>query len=66
LSGIVNPAAMFAETDTAKLMEEIDRYLAAVDLFRAQGCEPTWRPERETPFELERSLSDPREHRVVH
>jgi hypothetical protein len=36
---------MFEENDTAKLMEEIDRYLAAVDLFRAQGCEPTWRPQ---------------------
>jgi hypothetical protein len=36
---------MFPETDTAKLMEEIDRYLAAIDLFRSQGCEPTWRPE---------------------
>jgi hypothetical protein len=27
------------------MIEEITRYLAAVDAFRAAGCEPTWRPE---------------------
>ena len=27
------------------LIYEITRYLAAVDLFRAERCEPTWRPE---------------------
>jgi hypothetical protein len=27
------------------LIHEITRYLAAVDLFRAERCEPTWRPE---------------------
>lgn len=48
-------------------MEEIDRYLAAVDLFRAQGCEPSWQPERaDGAVPLERSLSDLREHRAVH
>ena len=36
---------MFHQSDTQKLLEEIDRYLAAVDLFRAESCEPTWRPE---------------------
>ena len=41
----MNPDAMFESTDTGKLIEEIGRYLAAVDLFRASGCEPTWRPE---------------------
>jgi hypothetical protein len=30
---------------TTTLTEEIARYLAAVDLFRAEGCEPAWRPE---------------------
>jgi hypothetical protein len=25
---------------------EIERYLDAVELFRAQGCEPTWLPEK--------------------
>jgi hypothetical protein len=28
------------------LVEEIRRYLAAVDAFRAAGCEPTWRTDR--------------------
>lgn len=43
----MNPAAMLeqTETDMRKLVEEIDRYLAAVDIFRAADCEPTWRPE---------------------
>ena len=30
---------------TPTLTEEVARYLAAVDLFRAEGCEPAWRPE---------------------
>ena len=28
------------------LMLEIERYLAAVALFRQLGCQPTWTPER--------------------
>ena len=35
-------AAMTYEIDIAALIEEIRRYLAAVDAFRAAGCEPTW------------------------
>jgi hypothetical protein len=31
--------------DITALVEEIRRYLAAVDAFRAAGCEPTWRAE---------------------
>jgi hypothetical protein len=31
------------------LIQEIARYLAAVDLFRAEHCEPTWRVES-TPW----------------
>lgn len=27
------------------LIDELMRYLAAVDAFRALGCEPTWQPE---------------------
>jgi hypothetical protein len=42
----VNPAGMVELAAAEKLIEEIDRYLAAVDLFRALGCKPTWRPER--------------------
>ena len=29
------------------LIDEIERYLAAVDVFRTLGCEPAWRPEWE-------------------
>jgi hypothetical protein len=32
------------DIDIAALIEEIQRYLAAVDAFRAAGCEPTWLP----------------------
>jgi hypothetical protein len=31
--------------ETEQLLAEIDRYLAAVELFRALDCEPRWRPE---------------------
>ena len=30
---------------TEALIDEIARYLAAVDVFRAEACEPTWLPE---------------------
>jgi len=37
---------MNAKNDiTEALIDEIARYLAAVDLFRAEACEPTWLPE---------------------
>jgi hypothetical protein len=29
-------------SSTEPLLEEIERYLAAVELFRAEGCEPRW------------------------
>ena len=31
--------------DIEKLLREIERYLAAVDTFRAAGCSPKWRLE---------------------
>jgi hypothetical protein len=31
--------------DLDALLEEIARYLAAVEAFRAAACEPTWLPE---------------------
>jgi hypothetical protein len=52
--------------DSEALVEEIGRYLAAVDLFRALECEPTWRPERSPSVLLEQFLSDERKHRSVH
>ena len=33
------------DTDDATLIDEITRYLAVVDAFRAADSEPTWRPE---------------------
>ena len=33
------------QIDTEKLLDEIARYLAAVDVFRSSDCEPTWLPE---------------------
>jgi hypothetical protein len=32
--------------DVDKLIREIERYLAAVSLFRQLGCPPVWRRER--------------------
>jgi hypothetical protein len=34
---------MTDRTNIAALIDEIERYLAAVEAFRAAGCEPTWR-----------------------
>jgi hypothetical protein len=36
---------MLESKDTVELLEEIGRYLAVIELFRAEGCEPDWRPE---------------------
>jgi hypothetical protein len=41
----VDPVNEQLPIDTEALVEEVGRYLAAVDLFRAVECEPTWRPE---------------------
>jgi hypothetical protein len=40
---------MTYETDIAALVDEIQRYLAAVDAFRAAGCRPTWRTDPAVP-----------------
>jgi hypothetical protein len=37
------------QTDVSALVEEIGGYLAAVELFRAEGCEPRWRVETPPP-----------------
>ena len=34
-----------ADIDSEALIREITRYLAAVDAFRSERCEPSWRPE---------------------
>jgi hypothetical protein len=33
------------DIDAQALMREVARYLAAVDVFRQERCEPTWLPE---------------------
>jgi hypothetical protein len=33
--------------DREELIREIERYLAAVEAYRAEGCEPRWRVERD-------------------
>ena len=33
------------------LASEIERYLAAVDVFRSEGCEPRWSSEEGLPAE---------------
>jgi hypothetical protein len=33
----------------SKLIAEIQRYLAAVEAFRAEGREPCWRPDPSAP-----------------
>ena len=48
-------------TDPNALIDEIARYLAVVELFRAAGCEPTWRPELTVAVEPE---SKPRSSRI--
>jgi hypothetical protein len=35
--------------EIAELLVEIERYLAAVDAFRREGCEPTWATDRSFP-----------------
>jgi hypothetical protein len=39
--------------DLRLLLGEARRYLAAVDAFRAEDCEPAWRREREPAPEAE-------------
>jgi hypothetical protein len=48
---------MTYEIDIAALIEEIRRYLAAVDAFRAAGCRPTWRPDPEAAPEGRQACS---------
>jgi hypothetical protein len=43
--------------DITALVEEIHRYLAAVDAFRSAGCEPTWRPDPATEAGREETCS---------
>ena len=40
------PPLPFHGRELAELYAEIARYLAAVDVFRREGCALAWRPER--------------------
>jgi hypothetical protein len=40
---------MNAKPTQPELIDEVTRYLAAVELFRSLGCEPSWRPESVRP-----------------
>lgn len=46
--------------DAESLADEIVRYLAVVDAFRAADCEPTWRPEPGALAVAHRPASVPR------
>jgi hypothetical protein len=39
-----------SQTDVGQLLLEVERYLAAVEAFRSEGCEPAW--QTETPLPL--------------
>jgi hypothetical protein len=48
-----------------ELVSEIERYLGAVELFRALGHEPSWRPEpRSEPIARVAAWLEPHESRV--
>jgi len=42
----VNASQIPSKPDIHELVAEIERYLVAVSTFRAEGHEPSWRPER--------------------
>ena len=43
MSAVADAVRMASAIDIEKLVREIERYLAAVDAFRAAGCSPEWR-----------------------
>jgi hypothetical protein len=47
-----------AQPKTSRLMDEVRRYLIAVDAFRAEGREPRWTPEHPTPTKPRRVRLD--------
>ena len=52
--------------DPDALMDEVARYLAAVDVFRAADCEPTWRPELTIAIEAEGKPCNSRIEKSAH
>jgi hypothetical protein len=39
-----------SQKDIRQLLREVEHYLAAVDAFRSEGCEPAW--QADPPFPL--------------
>lgn len=48
-----------AHIDAEALICEVMRYLAAVDAFRAERCEPIWRPEPAPSAAVRPAQSEP-------
>jgi hypothetical protein len=42
------------------LADEAQLYLAVVELFRAQGCEPHWRPESDLNAQVQKQVLERR------
>ncbi len=40
------------QIDGGEVVSEIERYLAVVDLFREEGCEPVWADEPDTALAM--------------
>ena len=39
-----------SQRDVAQLLLEVERYLAAIEAFRSEGCEPAWQSEPPLPL----------------
>ena len=68
MSGVVDAADMLEPSNADKFMEEVGRYLAAVDLFRELACEPAWRSDdrSDMPHETTPVLRTPRTVTELH
>ena len=65
--GMTDAARIDGHGELDPLTVEIERYLAAVDAFRALGSEPTWRPEQPSDFVARvRAWLEPCEQGVSH
>ena len=51
---------------TTELIDEIARYLAAIDAFRAAGCEPAWRREWARPAHVGGTTTPVTSPRIAH
>jgi hypothetical protein len=56
----IDMAARVTKRQVDELIEEVEAYLGAVDVFRAEGCEPRWRGDAMQPVGAETPPSRPR------